>query len=412
MKWTKWYILVMVVLVALYLVGEYNRPRTIDWTRTYKSQQKIPFGTYIFHDQLKNYFPAAKISEVQSPFYNHMNNSTATNELYMVVAGGVEAVDAEVDEMLKYVERGNTVFIAAEWLGDGLEDTLHVEIDKYTRYYIEDEEGNIDIDTSIHFNAEKDSVSINLANPVLKAKQPYKLRKGLLDAHFTEVDTPNTTILGVNNLGQPNFIRIKRGRGALLLHCLPQTFTNYFILKDNNIDYINKTASYLPVNATAVYWSNYYTSSNQGSETPLHVIFSKTNLKWAYFIALWSMIVYVLFNLKRRQRIIPVMQPPRNDSKEFVETVSRVYFNQKHHLNIAQKKINYWLDAVRTRFGISTKQLNEEFVTALAHRSGADADIIKNIAGWIVVCNARPSITADELLTINKLIDTFYKQAK
>jgi hypothetical protein len=106
------------------------------------------------------------------------------------------------------------------------------------------------------------------------------------------------------------------------------------------------------------------------------------------------------------------MQPPRNDSKEFVETVSRVYFNQKHHLNIAQKKINFWLDTVRTRFGIATKTLNEEFVVALTHRSGADADTIKNIIGWIVVCNARPSITAEELLTINKLIDTFYKQAK
>ncbi len=410
MKWTQWYIIIMVTLVTLYLIGEYNRPRTIDWSRTYKSQHKIPFGTYIYNAELKNYFPSAKITQLQSPLYNHMNNSVAANEIYMVVAQSIGAVDAEVDELIKYVERGNTVFLATEWLNDGLEDSFKVEISRYTDFFLDDEKNNTD--TSSHFDTESDSIVINLANPVLQSKNYYGLRSGLLDAHFAAVDTGNTTILGVNNLGQPNFIRIKKGKGYLFLHCLPQAFTNYFILKENNIDYVNKITSYLPKEATSIYWSNYYTSNTQGSTTPLHVIFSKTNLKWAYFIALWSMVLYVLFNIKRRQRIIPVMQPPRNDSKEFVETVSRVYFNQKHHLNIAQKKINFWLDTVRTRFGITTKTLNEEFVVALANRSGADADTIKNIIGWIVVCNARPNITANELLTINKLIDTFYKQAK
>ncbi|MBS1564991.1 MAG: hypothetical protein JST39_11420, partial [Bacteroidetes bacterium] len=108
----------------------------------------------------------------------------------------------------------------------------------------------------------------------------------------------------------------------------------------------------------------------------------------------------------------PVIAPPRNDSKAFVDTISRVYYNQKHHLNIAKKKISHWLDFVRTQFGVSTKELNEDFARQLSHRSGIPLEQINEILGQISMCNVRPAISEEELLYINQIIDNFYKQAR
>ena len=133
-----------------------------------------------------------------------------------------------------------------------------------------------------------------------------------------------------------------------------------------------------------MYWDEYYKLGRSGPRTPLRVILTKPALKWAWYTALIGMIIFVIFHAKRRQRIIPVITPPANDSKEFVETVSRVYLNQKHHKNIAEKKIVFWLDFIRSRFNISTQQLSDEFCLQLAHKSGASKETIHDITTSIL----------------------------
>ncbi|HSC40245.1 MAG TPA: hypothetical protein VLD19_20315, partial [Chitinophagaceae bacterium] len=56
MKWMKWYIIILVTLVVLYMLAESNRPRTIDWTPSFSSHDKIPYGTWVVFNELKNYF--------------------------------------------------------------------------------------------------------------------------------------------------------------------------------------------------------------------------------------------------------------------------------------------------------------------------------------------------------------------
>jgi hypothetical protein len=125
----------------------------------------------------------------------------------------------------------------------------------------------------------------------------------------------------------------------LYLHTVPVAFTNYFLLKDNNAEYISKVFSYLPAKPSALFGMNIISWVEAGRVHPLRVILTKPALKWAWYTALIGMIIFVIFHAKRRQRIIPVITPPANDSKEFVETVSRVYLNQKHHKNMRRKRL-------------------------------------------------------------------------
>lgn len=392
----KWYIILLVVLIGLYMVAEYNRPRTIDWTPTFSSYDKIPYGTWIVYNELKNYFHNKQPVGQTLPVYDHTNNSLAENEVYLLINGNLGTTETDEDELYKYIERGNTVFIAAENLDKSFTEKF-----------------NIDISWHVSFLQNKaDSATINFTSPSLKAKKNYSLEKGTLETYFDQVDTGHTTILGVDNAGNANFIRVKIGEGYLFMHSAPKVFTNYFALKDNNIEYISKVFSYLPEKPSAVYWDEYYKGDRSESDTPLRVILTRADLRWAFYIAFAGIIIYVFFQAKRRQRIIPVILPPKNDSKEFVETVSRVYYNQKHHKNIANKKINHWLDFVRTRFGIPTKEINDEFVTQLSHRSGISKPDIAGLVTRVNMCRVSPGINAAELLSINQLIDNFYKQAR
>jgi len=385
----------MLGLVGLYMLAEYNRPRIIDWSQTFSNRDKIPYGTFVLYKELPALFSGIKATELRVPVYDHVNNNENEKELYLLIGRRIETSRADEEELYKYVEKGNTVFISSSDFSESFEKKFNIKTSRFADY----------------FN-DKDSANINFSNPALKAEKDFSLEKNTLDAHFTDIDTAKASILGVNSYKNINFIRIKIGEGFLYLHTVPVAFTNYFLLKDNNTEYISKLFSYLPAKPSALFWDEYYKLGRTGSRTPLRVLLTKPALKWAWYTALTGMLIFVIFYAKRRQRIIPVIKPPTNDSKEFVETVSRVYLNQKHHKNIAEKKITFWLDFIRVRFNISTQQLTDEFCIQLAHKSGTSKEAIEQITNNILRIRSSSSISATDLIIINQQIDHFYKQIK
>ena len=193
------------------------------------------------------------------------------------------------------------------------------------------------------------------------------------------------------------------------MHAAPMAFTNYFTLTENNSRYIEQALSYLPKNAKAVYWDEYYKIGRGGPSTPLRVILSKPPLKAAYFLALASIILFLVFQSKRKQRVIPILEKPRNATMDFVETVSRVYYNQQNHRNIALKKVTYLLDQVRTSYGLQTQLLDEAFEKRLSHKSGVSINVIRDLVGMIHRVRSNETVLAPELMHFSRLIDEFNK---
>jgi hypothetical protein len=144
--------------------------------------------------------------------------------------------------------------------------------------------------------------------------------------------------------------------------------------------------------------------------TPLKYILSREPLKWAYYISIFSIIVYIIFQGKRKQRVIPVITPLKNTTLEFVKIVGKLYFQQKDHKNIAQKKINFFLDYLRSRYMVKTDELNPETVEKISLKSGIDKTEVKNIFNYINYIDICKRIKEEELQKINFLIETFYKK--
>jgi hypothetical protein len=390
-KWMRGYMLLLLFIVAAYLYAEYKRPPVIDWTPSLSNRDKIPYGTYVLYQSLDDIL-GIRPEELRKPVYDHVNNREDSGEVYVLVCGSLETNRVDEAELLRYIERGNTVLIATEAISKSLADTLNLELRPFDFGMSED-----------------DSVRLKMVNPHFTDSSLYAMKKSTVDGHFHSVDTARAEVLGVNSRGRVNYVRYRIGLGQLLIHAAPLAFTNYFILKDGNSKYVEEAMSYLPRPAEALYWDEYYKIGRGGAATPLRVILTKPALRAAYFFALAGILLYILFQTKRRQRVIPVAVQPRNASMDFVETVSRVYYNQGNHSHLAQKKLAYFLDHIRSRYGLQTQVLDEQFEQRLAHKAGYPPDKVRVLVSVINQVRQAGEMTPGELMQFSRLIDEFHK---
>lgn len=289
------------------------------------------------------------------------------------------------------MQAGNHIFIAAYQIKGVLADTLQLNF------------------TSDFNFQNKRKYPINFVNPTLKREWDYYFDKGISEQYFASFDTLRAVVLGKKEQTKANFIKYNYGKGALFILPNPQLLTNYSLLREDGADYAAKALSYLP-KAETFLWDEQFTKRDTTADSALRVLFKYDQLRWAYYIALLSLIVFVLYEIKRRQRIIPVMERPKNSSVEFVNVVGRVYYQQRNNQDIANKKVTYFLAYIRNKYKLKTITLDQEFREALVLKSGADAMVIDEILIAINHINSGKAVSDEQLINLNKLIEQFYKQ--
>jgi hypothetical protein len=380
--------------LAIYILAETNRPKPFSWDVSLSKEDKNPYGSFILYERLKDLFPQAGISSYRLPVYNQVNNTTDSNTAYLLIEPGIELQQDDMNEMLMYVDAGNYVFMSSASFNKIIMDTLGFTTKR-----------NFEL-------VGGDSTSINFVNPALHAKKNYRFNRFTLDDHFNKLDTANSIVLGNNQLNDANFIKIPYGYGAFYIHTAPLCFSNYFMLKNNNAEYTAKALSYLPKQIKTIYWDEYYKLGPGGSDNPLRFILTNPYLKWAFRIGMVAIVLFVFFEMKRTQRVIPIITPLRNSTLDFVQTVGNVYFNKRDNKNIALKKINYFLEFVRTNFYLVTTHLNDEFIQTLSKKSGLPENETARLVNLIHEINNSVQISDNALLQISQQIDLFYAKAK
>lgn len=392
MKGMKLYLIGSAAVLILYLVAQYYKPKPTDWNPTYLKEDKIPYGLYVLNQEKESIFPGVQFKTSRLPVYNTLKNQHYQKANYLFIAGSLKFDKLDYQELVKFMHAGNQVFIAAFNLGKLLNDTLKIE-------------------TNINLSAKIKPDSINFVNPALKAKSGYVFDKGLGNQYFTAVDTSRCTVLGRNSGGEVNFVKYTFGKGALYVLPDPQLFTNYSLLQPGGAAYAAKALSYLQTGETLI-WDENNTKGNAESGSILRVFFKHDQLRWSYCLALAGLLVFVLFEMKRRQRIIPVLLPLKNSSAEFVTVVGKVYYQQRDHSDIAQKKINYFLEYIRLTYRLKTLKTDEDFISSLVLISGAQEETTRQLFTVINTIHHGSKVTETLLIELNKLIEKFYNQAK
>ncbi|NIR52258.1 DUF4350 domain-containing protein [candidate division KSB1 bacterium] len=382
------YIGVLAFTVVIALTTWFAAPEPIDWSASFSNKDKIPYGNYILFSLLPDMFPDQTVATEKRPLYSVLDDRSIQNTNYVILNTRFAPDKLDTRELLEFVANGNCAFVAAQRFGGKFADSL-------------------DIATSINIIT-LDSMCVNFVNPELRAPEDYIYRKGTVDFYFSKFDTARTVALGKNSENEINFIKMNFGEGALFLSTLPFAFTNYNVLFRNNSDYIFKALSYLPVQHTI--WDEYYKVGNRISGSPLRFVLSHTSLKWAYYLAFGGIILFILFEGKRKQRIIPVIKPLPNTTLEFTETVGRLYYQKGDHKNLAEKKITLFLDFIRNHFRLKTGRLADGFLEKLSDTSGVSKEEIKELFSKIETVRSKNKITERELIDLHTSMETFYQQ--
>lgn len=391
-KRTKIYLVLFVVIIGLILYAESVKPKPINWFPTYTAKHKLPYGTHVLRNELQDLVGVPKISDVKIAPYTFLRDTTRKGT-YIFIDGNVNIGKDEFKKLLQFIHRGNDVFLSTH---GGMIDTLNMETKK------------------AHTVAFEQKPFFKVYNTRLTNKE-FEFDRPLYNTYFTKIDTAKTVILGKTGyfnsdeervLEGANFIKYKHGKGTLFVHTFPEAFTNYFVLNDKNRVYTEAILSYLDPKKP-ILWDTYYKTGKSKITSPMHYLLTTKSLKWAYYMVLVGVLLFVIFEGKRKQRFIRVIEPLKNQTLAFTRTISNMYYEKSEHKNIAEHKITYLLDYIRTKLHVPTVTINDTFYEYVSSRSGNTKDDVIDLFKCVDAIHNQNTITKEQLLELNEKIEKF-----
>jgi hypothetical protein len=390
------------VVIVLMMIAEITKPKALNWRDSYSASDKIPLGCYVLYNELENFSNQSIEVSTKNSFESLKELKDSTKTISFFINDGISFDKQASEALLKYVEKGNQVFISANYFYGNLSDTL-----------------NISVATDSNGLFKKPSLH-SFNSPSLK-KNAKRFSDVIENSYFTKIDTLHAIALGtieidkndkINNDTIPdiniNFIKMPYGinNGAFYIHTNPFAFTNYHMLHDKE-DYAATVLSFLPKHH--IIWDNYYKSGRKIITSPLRFILQNQALKWAFYIALLSLILFVIFRGKRTQRIIPVVEPLKNATLDFTKTIGDLYYQHGDFTNIITNKIQYFLEQIRSKYYLNTNKLSEGFISKLAIKSSNKNEDTRALIDYIVYLKSKSNHTEKDLIQLNKLIESFTK---
>jgi hypothetical protein len=390
-------------IITLFITGK-NKRKIFDDRITLRRQDKIPYGTWVAYRSLPHLFQQSRIYiNREEPGYWDSIDIEKPNQAFIAITDVFKADNYEMRKLVGFAENGNDVFISArdlsydvvKFLTAGTENPSILHFVGSAKYELDD------------------SLEISLRYPQRRNyNYPGKSFAGIFNEQHT-----NSWVLGHDKNGKPNFIRLRAGKGNFYFHLAPLAFSNYFLLYNQNIRYYEDALDVLQPGVERIIWDEYFlrkrsqNSPRQTKKNWLSVFFRYPALRAALLTAMGALLVYVLLGMRRRQRIIPVITRPRNDSLDFVKTIGRLYYEKGDHKNLSRKMGAYFLEYVRSVYKLPTGMLDEPFIRTLQYKSGLLESSIRGIIGFIKYVEDAPAITDSELKDFYRQLEYFYKNA-
>ena len=394
--------LIVAIVLTLALTLDFKFTSTVDWEESFNEKSNKPYGVSVFYKELKTLFEDKKIRTLyhQPDSYFSANSENGYGDhiaegTYMKIGNSTTLTFESVEELLYFTGQGNTIFISDYYLPSSLVDTLKLDI----HYAIN----------------EKDSISdLSFKDEKLKAINTI-IDKNEGDFYFSEYDSIHQTVLGYtdNGVRRVNFIKAPFEKGTIYLHLQPKIFTNYNILKGDRYTYIEGVLSQLP--DEDIYYDSYskYQTAYDGDvekSSELGWFLEQRAFKWAWYLALLLTLLFIVFNAKRRQRVVQIIKPLKNTTLAFVNTISNVYFETQDHKNLIDKKTTYFLEKVRMDYNMDTSILDTDFIDRLTLKSGVKKTKVAAVINYIIWLKDKRQYFESNLIQFNKLVENFYSK--
>ncbi|MDN3695030.1 hypothetical protein QWZ06_23740 [Chryseobacterium tructae] len=374
------FIVVMVILALL----DVNKKETTDWRKNFDINEKSPFGLFVFNNEAKDLFKThlKKIEQVPYEYYSQHKKE----------AHNIVVIETDIDteswkKIMDQVSKGSDAMVIMNLMPKEIADSIGFHSSEIS---FEDE--NV-----LKFTDKK------YQNDFIQLDK-FPSGKG-----FSFIK-PGIEVLGKTvekkNTDQANFIKVKFGKGNFYIHSEPLFLTNYYLLKPGNVKYAQDVFSYLQDRETIWFVEN----NANVSHFFMRFVLGNPALKYAWWVFLGGLILFIFFNAKRKQRIVPVIEPLRNTSLDFVKSIGNLYLQEGDFHDMMAKKAQYFLNKVRLDLLIDTQNLDEEFAKKLQLKTGKPIEMINEAISLIKKAqDPYASVMKEDLARINKLLDEILK---
>lgn len=416
------FVAVIIVLMAVMILFEINAPSPFRWDDYSQScHSKQPFGCYVMDSVLRASVPQGY--EVRgSDIEKCLDDSLKVGKHTFLFTNNIDQFINSIDvDFLGLIEEGNNVIIATNsYIYSDADDTFNeklefnVESIDYYNYYSDYDNYQLLSDTSCYdlinwlpnerFDAATFKVNRTFCHYQLKMTSSFRslMSHNRVNEQYdyaVEDDKLTHTVAGIRDYG----------KGKIVVTSMPYLFTNYGILNDTIRPLVLRLLTVcgnLPIVRYDSTLIGQETSEQESeSESPLRYLLANRPLRWAFYLALATLVASVIFSARRRQRVIPVIKPPVNHMMDFVKRIGGIYYKRHNNVDLLIKKYVTFSNDLRTKAMIDIDNYDylDDELMSLSNRTGIPFNELQQQIRDVVMATNAPKISDDRL---KQLIDT------
>ena len=459
MKSSRNFLFAMLVLFVLFCLLQVNLPKKFVWSPTFSHVDKQPLGCFVFDSVLTQSLPNGYHVTKKTFFQLDQEHAKEKISVLMVV-DQQDLKQLDVKYLCNIARRGGKVMVvASSSLDDGRNaDTVVVdELERTFKVRIEDgmyfSLRGILAGLKAHDNDMYDTIYWN-NRETMYAAQPYRMFYNMvggtlfvdsvpkvkrlaytlsttgydykLDSlyvgDFTGFDTIVDEKERIERIDTfaikkvPTAVSVPYGKGEVIFVSSPLLFTNYGMLEGNTSVYIFRLMSYLA--DLPVYRTEAYVKTDAmlvAEQSPFREFIKRPPLRWALYLALLGVVLFMIFTARRRQRVIPIMSKPANRSLEFIQLIGTLYYQRKDHVDLVRKKFKLFAEELRKTAGVDISDVNtdDREYLLLAEKTGMNCDRLKKVIRQIrLVLHSEGNISVEEMRSLIDAMDTIVRHAK
>lgn len=438
------YLIIGLVFIALMVLYFSIEASLSHWVYNLDLKKKNPYGLYMTYQLVKEkYSPIGFEVNKDKNARDFMARKEPGQKFTYVYIGALPFFDsASVDTLLDLVYHGSTVFLACDELNERFDQDV---LKSCFRWQVESNFSfGIDIMDDLFKTSSQPASYFNFRHAHLKSENNYtfyqKYKSDTIHRYFLNFEAisdtepayrydPLNTVTFAGYQTNPkgretgnNFgvFQYGKGRFVILLSALP--FTNYYIRDARGLEYLEKVFSYLPADQPMI-WDEYSREYHPDTEvqdqgnsefknSPLYFILQNKSLRMAWYLLLTLLLIFAVFSAKRRQKIIPVMEPKTNTSLQYVETIGQLYYEETEHQIIANEMKNQFFNYIRKKYFLPVQQLDADMIRILSVKTGVATGILEKLSGYFEDLRLIKSFNQSKLTHFNELLEEFYTTCK
>lgn len=411
-------------MVIVYYSLFYTEKKRFDWSEEYELDKDKPYGTWLISELLKEYNDQP-FKELNLPLDKSLKDAKSPSN-YVFIGGEIYLEETTSDSLLSYVAKGNNAFIFTKNQPYLLLDKLLEDIDLDSIY-------------SLYAFVYSDSL-VNQLDPTFfelaKEQELTCIKRNEKVAYYWSYlkefyEHPKIEKLGRSKAYAEdglyegvNFYKIDFGEGSFYFHSQPISFTNILLKEEGMLAYTNNV--FAPLNSGPIYWEEhnwrfnkpnpktwlYKPSFFNSSKSPLNFILTNPPLKWAWYLLLFFILLFMIFNGKRRKAIIPILADRSNTSLEHLKKMSILYKKDENHYVICAKMFENFLGYIQNELRISTNQDPEKLSNEIHKKRNIDLVYVKAVFDTWRQIEFSKTAGKETLKKFNAELNAFYEQIK